>query len=101
MQATAWNDGKSTYGIRVGFPNRAAFFDSGWIEIEVEIDGEMHRFGLTSGFWRGCPEFRDRGGPRIREWLRRNGLLGWPKGRPPRVQLIPLGGNRFRLALSA
>jgi hypothetical protein len=23
--------------------------------------------------------------------------LNWPAGRPPRFQLVPLGGNRFRL----
>jgi hypothetical protein len=98
MQASAWNDGGTTYGIRVGLPNRDRFFDPSWREIEVEIDGEIHQFPLTDGFWRQCPEFRDRGTPVVREWLRRHRMLKWPKGDPPRMELIPLGGNRFRLA---
>jgi hypothetical protein len=98
MQASAWSNGGGTYGIRVGFANRDAFFDESWTEIEVEIDGHFCHFGLTDGFWNQCPEFRDSGDPVVREWLRRQRILDWPKGEPPRVELIPLGGNRFRLA---
>lgn len=94
MLASAWNNGEGTYGIRVGSRNREKFFDKSWPEIEVEIDGIFHRFALTDGFWHRCPEFRN---PVIREWLRRNRSLEWPKGHPPTVDLIPLGGNRFRL----
>jgi hypothetical protein len=97
MQASAWNDGASTYGIRVGLPNRDAYFDPTWTEIEVEIDGQSHLFALTPGFWQQCPEFRDRGSPVIREWLRLHYTLDWPSGDPPRFELVPLGGNRFRL----
>jgi hypothetical protein len=97
MNATAWNDGGNTYGIRVGFSNRDRFFEASWTEIEVEIDGEPHRFPITRGFWNRCPEFRDRGSSVIREWLRRHHTTEWPKRQPPRVELLPLGGNRFRL----
>lgn len=97
MRATAWSNGGGTYGIRVGFPNRDKFFQRSWDDIEVEIDGKAHRFVLTSGFWNRCPEFRDSGAPVIREWLRRQGGLEWPKRHPPRVELLPLGDNRFRL----
>ncbi|VTS03695.1 Uncharacterized protein OS=Nostoc sp. (strain ATCC 29411 / PCC 7524) GN=Nos7524_2975 PE=4 SV=1 [Gemmata massiliana] len=100
MRASAWRGGStnnSTYGIRVGRPNRDEFFSSNWDKIEVEIDGAFHSFALTGGFWRKCPEFRDRGEPILREWLRRNHTLDWQKGTPPTVELVPLGGNRFRL----
>jgi hypothetical protein len=97
MQVSAWNNGGDIYGIRVGFPNRAEFFDESWTEIEVEIDGQPYYFGLTDGFWNHCPEFRDSRHPAVREWLRRHRTLDWPKGYPPRLELIPLGGNRFRL----
>jgi hypothetical protein len=98
MRVTAWSNGKGVYGIRVGAKNRIAFFDASWEEIEVEIEGEVRRFRLTDGFWRDCPEFRDRGSPTIREWLRRHRTISWPKGRPPQIELIPLADNRFRLA---
>ena len=94
MQVSAWSNGKGTYGLRVGEPNRERFFRDQWDEIYLEIEGEMHRVGLTGGFWEGCPEIRD---PVLREWLRRHRSLQWPRGHPPRAELVPLGGNRFRL----
>lgn len=97
MQASAWNNGGNTYGIRVGAANRDAHFERAWTEIEVEIDGQFHRFDLTPNFWTTCPEFRDSGGTVIRDWLRRHHTTDWPSGDPPRFELLPLGGNRFRL----
>jgi hypothetical protein len=97
MRVKGWKNGGGTYGIRVGSPNIRKYFDESWAEIEVEIEGKLHRFALTDGFRRHCPEFRDRGAPVIREWLRRYRTLDWPKGSPPSMLLIPLGGNRFRL----
>jgi hypothetical protein len=97
MRARAWSNGGNNYGIQVGVPNRDACFDPTWTEIEVEIDGWFYRFALTSGFWNQCPEFRDCGSPVIREWLRLHHTLDWSSGNPPQFELVPLGGNRFRL----
>jgi hypothetical protein len=98
MNVSAWRSGKhGTYGIRVGNQNRKRFFDSRWSEIEVEVEGEMRTFELTAGFWHKCPEFRDRGSPVLREWLRRHHTIDWPKGQPPSFTLTSLGENRFRL----
>lgn len=97
MDAKAWNNGEGTYGIRVGFRNRDQFFNPDWTEIKVEVDGAVHTFPITRGFWNRCPEFRDSGSPVIREWLRRHHSLPWPKRHPPRFELIPVGDNRFRL----
>ena len=88
MEASAWSSGSGAFGIRVGVPNRDQHFDPSWTEIEVEIDGQPRTFALTPGFWNKCPEFRDSGGTVIRDW---------PTGEPPRFQLLPLGGGRFRL----
>lgn len=81
----------------VGLPNRDNYFKPAWSEIEVEIEGEVYRFALTAGFWKQCPEFRDRGSPVIREWLRMHHTLNWPKGRSPQFDSVPVEGNRFRL----
>jgi hypothetical protein len=97
MDATAWNNGGGTYGIRVGFPNRERFFDRSWTAVEIEIDGEVRQFPVRGGFWRHCPEIRDKGEPVIREWLCRHRTLKWAKGDPPRMELVPVGENRFRL----
>jgi hypothetical protein len=99
MRVSAWNGGKNTYGVRVGVPNREAHFDCSWTEIKVEIDGQFHRFRLTPGFWRKCPEFRDRGVPIVREWLRRHFTFDWPDRQPPKFELVPIGGNRFHLEI--
>jgi len=61
----------------------------------AEIDGVFHTFKLSSTFWTTCPEFR---GKAIKGWLLSHKLIPWPKGKPPILELVPLGGNRFRLA---
>ena len=94
MRVTAWSNGSGAYGIRVGDAKRDRYFCRSWSSIEVEIGGQFSVFPLTDGFWRTCPEFR---GPQIREWFRERGLVCWPKGHPPAFELVPLGGNRFRL----
>lgn len=97
MEVTAWTNGGGTYGVRIGVPNRDTYFDRAWPDVEVEIDGQTHEFNLTAGFWNACPEFRDAGGTAIRDWLQRHHALQWPVGKPPRFQLLPVGGKRFRL----
>jgi hypothetical protein len=102
MEAKAWKNGRSadpncTFGIRVGKLNRRLHFD-GLKTADVEIDGVIHSFPLSKGFWRNCPEIRDKQGTRaIRNWLQKNLSLTWAKGNPPRLNLVPLGGNQFRL----
>src|SRR5262245_37055437 len=97
MQASAWRDGAGHYGIRVGVPNRNQHFHRGWAFIEVEIDGRVCRFALPPAFWGKRPEIHDAEVPDIRDWLERHRCLDWLGGQPPRLELVPLGGNRFRL----
>ena len=92
MIVSAWLGG--TYGIRVGKENAQKWFSKEWANIEVEIDGHFHTFSLTPTFWTTCPEFR---GGIIHRWLEKQGLLSWPKRNPPKFELIPLDGNKFRL----
>ena len=98
MEVRAWFNGQSTYGIRVGIPNRDRYFDCKWTLIEVEIDGHFHEFALTPGFWKKCPEFRDSGGTVLRDWLQKLDKYCWTACHPPRFQLQPLDGTRFRLS---
>lgn len=97
MDVRAWSNGSGTFGVRVGIPNRNEYFDQDWTGIVVEIDGEDHEFALTGGFWRACPEFRDRGTPVIKQWLQKYRSTDWERGNPPAMELVPLGGNHFRL----
>lgn len=97
MQVSAWFGGPGTYGIRIGEPNRDKYFDHEWKTIQVDIDGCFHEFKLTPGFWNRCPEFRDSGGTIIRDWLHSHRTLDWPKGHPPKFELLPIGCGRFRV----
>jgi hypothetical protein len=94
MRATGWKGG--VYGVRVGKANASRFFPKMATCVEVEIDGHPHSFTLSETFWTTCPEIR---GAPIGRWLRAQGLAPWQSGRPPRVNLLPLGGNKFRLQL--
>jgi hypothetical protein len=94
MHVTGWDNGNESYGVSVGRQNRDSHFNRSWSFIAVEMDQQFLEFPLTGGFWRGCPEFR---GARIGAWFRAKGFAPWPKGKPPKFELISLGENRFRL----
>jgi hypothetical protein len=94
MRVAAWSNGTGAYGISVGAGNRERYSCCSWPSIEVEIGGRSLEFRLTDSFWCDCPEFR---GHEIKDWLAARGFIPWPNGHPPAFELIPLGGNRFRL----
>jgi hypothetical protein len=96
MKVTTWH-GSGIYGIRVGSVNRDRYFNCSWVEIKVEMDGQCHTFQLTNGFWHKCPEFRDRVGSPIKSWLQKHRTLNWPPRQTPKMKLIPLSRNNFRL----
>ena len=92
MIVSAWKG--RNYGIRVGMPNIRKNFNPKWESIEVEIEGTLFFFKLYPTFWTTCPEFR---GKPIKKWLHKKGLIPWPKGNPPKFELIQLKDNKFRL----
>jgi len=94
MTVTAWTNGGTVFGIRVGRPNVREFFQPGWETVEILAGEEWQEYRLWDTFWTSCPELR---GGLIGRWLRREGLAPWNKGEAPRLELIPLGVNRFRL----
>ncbi|KIN13921.1 hypothetical protein RO22_18030 [Halomonas sp. KHS3] len=100
MKVSAWSNGKNQYGIRVGKPNRREYFDPRWEAITVTVNGVAHRFALTKGFWKDCPEFRDKGQPVIGQWLASQDLLNWPRGKPPKLVLSHIEDNCFELCLA-
>jgi len=92
MIGTTWKGG--TFGIRVGSANALQYFNKKWTHVEVKLGNTFHVFNLSKTFWTTCPEFR---GKEIGMWLHMHGLDHWPKGRPHKVKLIPLGSNKFKL----
>jgi len=97
MLVSAWRGGRgSVYGLRILGNGRSLYFRREWESVTVLFPDEEApvEVTVTASFWLGCPELRS---PRIREFYRRNGLLPWPKGRPPHFDLEPLGGGWFGL----
>lgn len=97
MIVKAWHNGSGVYGITIGVPNRNKYFNSTWTEVKVELNGILHTFALTPGFWNDCPEFRDKGKPHIKKWLQEHKTLDWPKNQKPEMELIQIEASRFRL----
>ncbi|WP_299064302.1 hypothetical protein [uncultured Polaribacter sp.] len=99
LKVSSWNDGKHNqngngYGIRVGKKGRE-FFNKNISEIKLSIEKtEFIKVRLSSGFWRNCPEFRDK---RIGEWLISNNFAPWKKGKTPKFNLTILDNNEFHL----
>ena len=102
MLVSGWKSGKFVtrravaLGIRIGSENVERFFDKNWDVVLIETEGGTIPVKITGTFWTSCPELRS---PAIGIWMRKKGLVPWPKGRPPEMRLIPLGRNRFRLDL--
>ena len=106
MKATAWNNGAhhptgGGYGLKLKAADRDAFFDRSWreavlvigegtdmIEIAVNVD--------KKSFW--DPRCKELINQEIGRWLIAKGLAHWRKYHPPVIDLIPLGGNRFRVS---
>jgi hypothetical protein len=96
MRVTAWYNGGDGYGVRIPLRDRGVVFLRSWNRVGIELDGHLVEVALSSSFWRSCHEIR---GAAIRDWLLRKGLVPWPKGSPPVLELLPLGGKNFRLMI--
>jgi hypothetical protein len=92
MKVTRWPNNGEWWGIRIslakdinGQNDREQYFDHSWASVKIEFDSKIVQPRLTPGFWKNCPELRNK---EIGEWVTKNdGIL----------HLLPLDGNRFRL----
>ena len=92
MRVSIWKGG--TYGIRIGSSDMSTFKRT-WKSVVIDIAGQPYPFSLSKAFWSTCPEIRS---GEIAACIRRNGLTSWPRYHPPQMNLLPLGGNRFKLS---
>jgi hypothetical protein len=99
LKVSSWNDGKHNpngngYGIRVEKKGREYFNkNDSIIKLSIE-NAEFINIKITDGFWKNCPEFRDK---RIGEWLIENKFAPWKKGNTPKFSLSILKNNQFLL----
>jgi len=96
MIVSAWYDGHSTYGVRILDREVSLWFRPEWETVEIRLPDRTDsiEIPLTESFWHGSSELRS---PRIKQFLLRHDLVGWPKKHPPQFELEPLGGGVFRL----
>ncbi|NKE60688.1 hypothetical protein FXN61_29420 [Lentzea sp. PSKA42] len=97
---TAWSNGRplgsgAGYGLRISAADRDEFFEPCWDSVEIELGpADAVTVSLSKSFWRTCTELRSAA---VGRWLMTLGLAPWPKGAPPRLELVRLRGGRFRL----
>ena len=101
--ATAWNNGQwhpsgAGYGLKVSVADRDRFFRRDWRTVALRLVAESGFVDVEvncakDSFWNGtCRELVARGiGCRFFDL----GLAPWPKGRPPRFDLTPIGPGVF------
>ena len=102
MQVTAWKGGQTCYGIRIALRDREQYFERSMTHVYISFRGKPEeRFPLTASFWRKCHEIR---GLAIRDWFKTLGYFDaknkqskWPRGYPPKLDLIPTAKGHFDL----
>lgn len=103
MKVTAWNNGShhasgAGYGVKIALADRDQFFRREWGTVLLELEGETQPIACNidkDTFW--GPKCRELISSGIGQWLRKNGLALWKGGCPPKLNLIPVAGNKFRL----
>lgn len=101
MTVTGWAGGSPNvvsgggYGIKLSLSDRDEHFRRSWQSVTILLDGGPEvQVAVSPSFWRRCSELRSQ---EIGRWMLDRGLAPWPEGRPPKLQLTPLGGSRFGL----
>ena len=105
MIVSAWNNGShhasgAGYGIKIKVNDRDRYFIREWGHVEIELGStdQVARANIDKeSFWNeDCRELINKD---IGAWIRRQGLVPWSPYNPPKLALLPLGGNRFQLDL--
>ena len=100
--ATAWNNGRAGYGLKIRLSDRKRFFDRKWKTVTLSSNpsnGKLlaDRVNVEKrSFWSNeCGELISKD---IRNWLRDQGLVPWTKGNPPKFRLTPTDSGTFDVA---
>jgi hypothetical protein len=105
MIVTAWNNGShhtsgAGYDIKIEEADRDCYFNPLRANILLELAGTDTTIEVNTAkasFWN--PTCRELIHKDIGKWRLANRLAPWHKGRPPKLELTPLGENHFRLEL--
>jgi len=101
MIVVGWNNGSPSktgagYGIRIRREDRDKYFEKGWSYVIIELEGDTQvKIRLSDSFWKDCIELRS---AEIGRWMLKQKLAPWPKNKPPKLKLEPIGNRKFRLS---
>lgn len=92
IAVTAWNNGGPGYGLDIRRAD-VYLFKREWGTVTVKLpDGtEAHPNIDKDSFYASCPHLIHRN---IKGWLRANGYIPWPSGRPPKFELELIDSNK-------
>ena len=113
--ASAWSDGRTNnetgagYGLRIKTRDRDRVFNENERHepVRLSLVGNQKSCEVTVSidnncFWKNCPEFR---GQEIGLWFIENEFINenpgsrpWPYGKPPKFQVVSIGGHRFEVS---
>jgi hypothetical protein len=101
FEATAWNNGKTGYGLKLSERGRNAYLKREWGTIDRYLSGAAPPVRVNvdkDSLWNAtCRELIH---AEIGRWFFRNGVAPWPKGRPPKCILVPRSEGAFDVLLT-
>ena len=102
VSARGWHNGSprpsgAGYGLAIATRDRDDYFEHSWNLVVLDLEsGPTVEVALSPSFWRNCSELRS---AEIGRWLLQAGAAPWPKGSPPRVELLPRGPASFAVRI--
>lgn len=96
MIVTGWSNGQTGFGFKVTTRDRDQYFEKNWKSVIVHLPtNEIVEVNIDKpSFWNGCRELIS---GRFGRWLHDNQYAPWPKGKPPKFELVPVSERAFQL----
>lgn len=96
---STWSNGKPTkkgsgLGIRIEKKDRDKYFDNSFHEIVLTMDLKTYNIKITDGFWKNCPELRDKA---IGLFLIKYNIHEWISGKTNKLILEKIDNKSFIL----
>ena len=100
---TTWNNGSPSktgagYGLKISIPDRDKYFKKNSKSAVLHLAGNKLPISVNTdkpSFW--SPVCRELISKDIGAWLIENKMGKWKTGSPPKLTMISLGKNKFRL----
>ena len=99
--ATGWSNGGTACGLKISAADRDRYLKREWGSISLVLPNEPEPIPVNidkASMWEGsCRELIH---AKIKTWFIQAKMFPWPKGKPPRVRLVPSGPRSFTLSVA-